>query len=159
VGIVSGDRELEREADRLQALLNLALEDAVLEGRELGVRFYPAAYEFSALDPDENRWEVIAGDPLLQERQLSPDVELLVTIEGHELDLEESRELRDKQLSATEEETQSDEASAYRPQVFLFSSGDLMPPFTVELRRRFGDLRLTLEVAEDGSVEVTRAAF
>lgn len=170
VGITSGDRELEREADRLQALLQLASEDAVLQGRELGLRFYPDSYEFSILDPVENRWQVVALDPLLRERKLAEDVELLVTIEGREIDLDAAREERDERRAAAAEaaaETADDEPeeeeekaeAGYRPQVFLFSSGDLTPPFSIEMRRRFGDLRLTLEVAETGEIELTRDQF
>lgn len=170
VGITSGDRELEREADRLQALLQLASEDAVLQGRELGLRFYPDAYEFSVLDPVEGRWQVVSQDPLLRERKLAEDVELLVTIEGREIDLDAAREERDERRAAAAEaaaESEDDEQdeeeekaeAGYRPQVFLFSSGDLTPPFSIEMRRRFGDLRLTLEVAETGEIELTRDQF
>ncbi|UCG74183.1 MAG: type II secretion system minor pseudopilin GspH [Chromatiales bacterium] len=171
VGITSGDRELEREADRLQALLQLASEDAVLQGRELGLRFYPDAYEFSVLDPVENRWQIALQDPLLRERKFENDVELLVTIEGREIDLDASQEEREERRAAAADKAaesedgeaqpdeDADEDAGYRPQVFLFSSGDLSPPFTVELRRRFGDLRLTLEVAENGEIELTREQF
>ncbi len=171
VGITSGDRELEREADRLQALLQLASEDAVMQGRELGLRFYPDAYEFSFLDPVENRWQIATQDPLLRERKLAEDVELLVTIEGREIDLDAAQDERDERVAAAakaadespddDEEDEEDEAAdaGYRPQVFLFSSGDLSPPFTLEMRRRFGDLRLTLEVAETGEIELTRDQF
>lgn len=166
VGITSGDRDLEREVDRLQALLTLASEDAVLQGRELGLRFYPDSYEFSALDPVEDRWEIVSGDPLLRERRLGADVELLVTIEGREIDLDAAREERDDWQAAgagsgedNEETDDDEETAAYRPQIFLFSSGDLTPPFAVEMHRQFGDLRITLEVAEDGKVELTRDKF
>lgn len=167
LGLTSGDRELEREIDRLEALLQLASEDAVLRGRELGIRFYPDAYEFSALDPVENRWVVVAGDPLLRERKLEQDVELVVTIEGRELDLEKASEERDEWLQANtgqdpdDEEAEEDDEkkAAYRPQVFLFSSGDLSPPFKVEMRRQFGDLRLMLEINEFGEMELTRDSF
>ena len=67
VGLSGGDRDLEREADRMQALLELASEDAVFQGRELGLRFYPDGYEFSQLDPNENEWRVMGNDPLLRE--------------------------------------------------------------------------------------------
>jgi len=167
VGLTSGDRELEREADRLQALLQLASEDAVMQGRELGLRFYPDGYEFSALDPVENRWGVVSQDPLLRERKLEQDVELLVTIEGREIDLEAAQDERDERLNAAAKAADDEEAddeeedtkADYRPQVFLFSSGDLTPPFKIEMRRRFGDLRISLEVAETGEVELTRDNF
>lgn len=169
VGLTSGDRELEREADRLQALLQLASEDAVMQGRELGLRFYPDGYEFSALDPVENRWSVVSQDALLRERKLEEDMELLVTIEGREIDLEAAQDERDERLAAAakaeddeeadDDDDEEDAKADYRPQVFLFSSGDLTPPFKIEMRRRFGDLRLSLEVAETGEVELTRDNF
>jgi len=34
VGVTGGDRELERETDRLVAVLNLAGDEAVMQGRE-----------------------------------------------------------------------------------------------------------------------------
>ena len=162
IGLSGGDRDLEREADRLVALLELASEDAIFQGRELGLRFFPDGYEFSQLDPDEQEWRVMGNDPLLRERTFSEDVEVLLTIEGREVDLDKSADERDEVRLAREEadsDEEDDQDSAYRPQVFVFSSGDLGPPFTLEMRRRFGDLSLTLEVAENGEVEVTRNAL
>jgi general secretion pathway protein H len=170
VGITSGDRDLEREADRLQALLRLASEDAELRGREIGLHFYPDGYEFSTLDPDENLWNVVVSDPLLRERKLEPGVEVVLTIEGRDIDLDAAVDKRDERLAALRErraegEDDADEAAdedtetAYRPQIFLFSSGDLSPAFTIEMRRRFGDLSLILEVDETGNMELTRYAF
>lgn len=172
VGLTSGNRDLEREMDRLKALLELASEDAVLQGREIGLRFYPDAYEFSALDPLENRWEIVVGDQLLRARELPADVSLVVTIEGREIDLDNAAEQRERWLAANskndededetdkeDEDEDGDEKTAYRPQVFLFSSGDLSPPFSIEMRREFGDLRLVLEATEAGELELTRDQF
>ena len=51
VGVAGGtDRELRREAERLETLLALALEDASFQSRELGLRLYPGRYEFSVFD-------------------------------------------------------------------------------------------------------------
>jgi len=161
VGLTGGDRELEREADRLQALLQLASEDAVIQGRELGLRFFPDGYEFSQLDPEDNQWQVMGNDPLLRERSLSPDLELLLTIEGREVDLQGSRDEREEARAEQDEDNtgDSDTENAYRPQVYVFSSGDFEPPFSLELRRRFGDLTLSLDVSADGAVEITRDAL
>ena len=160
VGLTGGDRELEREADRLQALLQLASEDAVIQGRELGLRFFPDGYEFSPLDPGDNEWQVMGNDPLLRERSLSPDLELLLIIEGREVDLQDSRdeweEQRARQDDDEDDSGDRDADNSYRPQVYVFSSGDFEPPFSLELSRRFGDLTLSLDVSADGAVEITR---
>ena len=52
IGVTGSDRDLEREDNRLRALVSLASEDALLQGRELGLTFLEDGYEFALLDPD-----------------------------------------------------------------------------------------------------------
>ena len=47
VGTTGGDRELEQEIERIETLLDLAGEEAVIQGREIGLRFFTDRYEFS----------------------------------------------------------------------------------------------------------------
>lgn len=69
VGVAGGtDRELRRESERLESLLALALEDAVFQSHELGLRLYPQRYEFSTyergdpFDPEDDKWVPIERD-------------------------------------------------------------------------------------------------
>ncbi len=70
--VLGGDHEMDREARRLQAVLGQAREDAMLEGRDVGLRIDALGYDFLRYDGRNERWETVTEDPLLRER-LFPD--------------------------------------------------------------------------------------
>jgi general secretion pathway protein H len=150
VGITGGDRELEREVDRLRALIGLASEEAVFQGREIGLKFLPRGYEFSVFDADENAWVVLTGDDLLSPRDLPEELLVELEIDGRAVVLKAG----DRQQQSSDD----DPDEQYRPQIFIFSSGDVTP-FELLLRRPFQSEGLSLEVTGDGSVELMRDAI
>lgn len=154
VGVVGSDRELEREADRLAALLRLASEDASLQGREIGLQFYQHGYEFSAQDPDTGAWVLLSDDEQLRARELPPELLLDLEIEGRQVNLAAERPPDD-----AEAEVDPGDPSAYQPQIYVFSSGEVTPPFTLRLRRRFGDLVLAVATGDEQLVEVRRESL
>ncbi len=163
IGVTGSDRDLEREADRLRALISMASEDALLQGRELGLTFLEDGYEFSLLDPDENRWVRLAADPVFKARRFDESVEVTVEIEGRELRLLSGEEFND-QFDLDEDDDEEDEDgraddNAFRPQIFIFSSGDLSPEFEVRLRREFQNQVLVITAEADTSMEVTRESY
>lgn len=149
VGVAGRDRELEREADRFRALVDLAAEDAVIQGRELGLRFHRSGYEFSWLNPDEGLWQSLGTDDLLRPRELPDGLELGLEIEGRTV------RLPDAPREAASDAAASG-AAASEPQVFIFSSGDVNPAFRVVLRRTFANEGLAIAVELDGQIDVTR---
>ena len=158
VGVTGGDRELEREVDRLVAILDLAADEAIMQGREYGLRFYPRSYEFSTwfeeLDTseegpqqrDKSRWILLAEDQLLAPRELPEGLQFELELEGRAVVLKDPDRRRD------DDDDDAEDPSDYEPQLFIFSSGD-MSPFTVTVRRRFETDGITLEVDEAGDIE------
>ena len=158
VGVTGGDRELEREVDRLVAILDLAADEAIMQGREYGLRFYPQGYEFSTWfeeldtseeDPqerDKSRWILLAEDELLAPRELTEGLLFELEIEGRSVVLKDPDRRRD------DDDDDEEDSSDYEPQLFIFSSGD-MSPFTVRVRRRFETEGISLEVDEAGDIE------
>ncbi len=148
VGLAGGtDRELRREAERLQTLIGLALEDATFQTRELGLRLYPGRYEFSVFDrgdafnPEDDEW-VPLGDDVFREHAVPEVFGLELEIEGRSVNLERS---------------EKDVEKKYEPQLFIFSSGDISDAFDVRIRSRDDDGRAyTVEVAVDGSTTLVR---
>lgn len=142
VGVAGGtDRELRREAERLETLLALALEDASFQSRELGLRLYPGRYEFSVqVDPEEDQWERISGD-VFAPRELPKVFALELEIEGRAVNLERS---------------EKDVAKKYQPQLFIFSSGDLSDAFEIRIRSTEEDRSYSLAVAIDGKTTLTK---
>ncbi|MDH3977016.1 MAG: type II secretion system minor pseudopilin GspH [Gammaproteobacteria bacterium] len=167
VGIVGNDEELETAAKRLNAHIGLAREEAILQGREYGLRFYPDSYEFSiyrepfedvtqSTDPqndgaepiDISRWIILTGD-LLNTHSLPRGVEPALEIDGNEVILKYKE--NDEAQSGEDAEEDINEDDEYRPQIYLLSSGD-MSPFSVELRREFTNDGILLEFDEFGLV-------
>lgn len=122
------DRELDREGRRLAALIELASEEAVLQGREMGLEFFRDSYRFHVYEPLEGRWTALDGDHQLRSRSLPEGLDLLLELEGRRAEL----------FAAPRD--------AARPQVLLLSSGEVTP-FALELLR---PARARLHLRSDG---------
>jgi general secretion pathway protein H len=111
---------LREETRRLAALLDLAAEDALLESRELAVRFEIDGYRFLRLR--QGQWVDLADPGALRPRQLPEGMELELRLQegGPALDPEEDG-----------------------PQVYILSSGE-MTPFTLRLKTPERDYRYEL---------------
>ena len=116
----SPEELIETEAQRLDRLLQLALEEAILKGQEYGLEFKTDSYRF--LLYFENTWQPLDNDDLLRERQLPQNMELELEIEQIDVLVEEDSADTDKK-----DEEKPD------PQVFLLSSGEITPDFSVRL--------------------------
>jgi general secretion pathway protein H len=56
VGTTGRDTQLDEESRRIEGLIGLLHERALLEGRDFGLRIEPAAYEFLVYEPRRDRW-------------------------------------------------------------------------------------------------------
>ena len=149
VGSFSDDAATEH-ARRLEALIGLATEEASMQGREIGLRFYQHGYEFSARVPELDKdglqiwiWTPLEDDKLLKARDLGEEFAIDLIIEGKEVDLDYERN------------SEPDDDEEYLPQIYLFSSGDLVPPFSSRIRPSFSDHAVLVAAAADGGIEVT----
>ena len=70
VSLTGRDHELEKEGDRLYALLNYAREQAELQTREYGVLFDDDGYEFLVYDNRRTSWRSVFEDDALSARKL-----------------------------------------------------------------------------------------
>jgi general secretion pathway protein H len=149
VGSIADDG-LDEHLRRFETLFGLALEDAGMQGRELGLHFYQHGYEFSArtreVDEEGNSrwiWVPINKDMLLRPRKLDGDITFDVSLEGKEIVLDFER----------------DTEAEYMPQIFVLSSGDVMPPFSLRIRNVFANEGLTLTINEFGETEADTDDF
>jgi len=116
----SPEELIQTEAQRLDRLLQLALEEAILKGQEFGLEFKPDSYRF--LLYFENTWQPLDNDDLLRERQLPQNMEFELEIEQIEVLVEKDSADTDKQGEEKPD-----------PQVFILSSGEITPDFSVRL--------------------------
>jgi len=147
LGILGDDRNLQREARRLSSLIELANDEATIQGREYGLEILQSGYRFVEHDPLLNQWHELLGDDFLRPRQLGEDMEF-------QLFLEDRRVLLDTSAADTErEEEDTDLTDDYLPHILIMSSGDVSP-FELRLLRPSDRAALTLTMSLAGELEI-----
>ncbi len=109
------DRGLEDEARRLQALIVMTGQEAVMQGRELALEFTPDGYDFLAYDGEQ--WQALADDEILRQRELPDGLTLDYQAEGEQMTVGTKKE------------------ESAPPRIYFLSSGEVTP-FLLTLRRR-----------------------
>ena len=123
---------IKKEAQRLERLVQLALEESILRGEEYGLEIFLDGYRFLRFDVTENQWLPLTDDKILRQRELPLDMELEMNLEDTEIVIEMSSDPMKEQTldldSGSEEDSEEEKA---RPQIFLLSSGEITPEFDV----------------------------
>jgi general secretion pathway protein H len=134
VTLTGRDRDLERESDRLFALITYAREQAELQTREYGILFQEDGYEFLVYDVHLAQWRSIFEDDALVARKLPEGLGVKLVVETRPVVLRRPVDAHDK-----------------TPQVMIYSDGDLTA-FSVSLERD-GGLR-SVTVAQDDKGQI-----
>lgn len=164
VGVAGRDQGIGKEVRRMQDLLVLVGEQAVLQGREYGLTFYAHEYGFSAYDYGAGRWEPVLDDPVLAPRKLPADAVVDLYVDGRQVhvaaqpppdrpDQDAEQPTGDKASGAQRAASPKASKDAPMPQVFIMSSGDVTP-FEVHLRPEIGKPGITLQVADSGEAKL-----
>ena len=132
VTLTGRDRDLERESDRLLALINYAREQGELQTREYGVFFQPDSYEFMVYDNLLAQWRTPTEDESFAVRKLPDGLGVKLVVETRPVVLKPPVEPQDKV-----------------PQVMIYSNGDL-DSFAVSLERDGGVRSVTLAPDDKG---------
>jgi general secretion pathway protein H len=147
LGILGDDRNLQREARRLSSLIELANDEATIQGRDYGLEFMASGYRFVEFDPLLNRWYEMIGDDFLRPRQIEEGMEFELFIEDHRI-------LLDAQAAETDrDEDESNLTDDYIPHILIMSSGDVSP-FELRLSRSSDRATLTLTMSLAGELEI-----
>jgi general secretion pathway protein H len=96
------DQRVRDEAERIQHLLNLASEEAILHGRELAMQISQKGYLFVELDL-EGKWVPIANDKLFRQREFPDLFDIELHMWGKKMNMEEEDKFQNiKTLSSGE---------------------------------------------------------
>lgn len=149
LGVLGDDRELRTEARRIQTLLEVAQDEAVLQGREFGIELMRSSLRFVEYDPFLNQWNALIGDDTLRLRQLPDGVEFDLFLEDRRVllefdaaDFDGPGEAANRAISKT-----------YAPHVLIFSSGDVMP-FELHIVREYDQELIILSRDLSGVYEI-----
>lgn len=151
VGLVGDDRELQTEARRFSALVRVASDEAMMQGREFGLEVMQDGYRFVEYDPFSRQWAELFGDDIFRPRQLPERMELELYIEGQRvaLDAEPAR------LQGQDDDRlrRSGPAESYEPHIYLFSSGDVSP-FELRVLQSPGREQVLIRQPSVGTIEI-----
>lgn len=107
-GLLGDDRDLQREVRRLASLIELANDEAMMQGRDYGIEFVRAGYRFVEHDPLTEQWLELVGDEVLRPRELEENAEFELYLEDRRIRLE------DDAADIEIEEEEDDEAPGNR---------------------------------------------
>jgi type II secretion system protein H len=117
---------IKEEALRLDRLIQLALEEAVLKNTEYGLQFNTNGYQFLYYDYAKNRWHPIETDKQLRARELPFEMEIELSIEETNIIVNDNKDSENKDVN------ENDLDQKLRPQIFLLSSEEITPEFSAQ---------------------------
>ncbi len=131
IGVTGRDSQLDEETRRLEGLLGLLHERALLEGRDFGLRVEPTAYDFEVYDPAHDRWLKMNQEHEFRHRQLPKGIGLQLTLDSQIVVLKPV----DSNLTGTQ--------ALPNPQIAIAASGE-GTPFRLTLRREETNARASV---------------
>lgn len=148
MNLIGDDRELNTERNRLATLIEVAQDEAMMQGREFGLEMMTSTYRFVEFDPFSFRWSEILGDDVFRLRELPEGMEFELYIEGKRIILENDP----MEFDDTDEADQSRAGESYAPHVFVFSSGE-STVYEIRLKRPLNDQQLVMRGNVLGEIE------
>lgn len=149
LGNLGDDRELQTEARRITSLIEMASDEATLQGRDFGLEFLQTGYRFVEYDALTGQWSEVFGDELMRLRQLAQDTEF-------DLFLEDRRILLDIDAADSAQNDDADDnylRQDFLPHILILSSGDITP-FRLEIVRNTDRSSVSLGVSANGEISV-----
>jgi len=144
---------LKVEAERFSALLKLAQDDALLNATELGIALTENSYQFVILA--DQRWQPVSNNNILRERKIPDDMEFELELDYQQADLESSvTKIGNVSKVDDVEKFEDSENKKYKPQIYLLSSGEIIPSFRLQFLIPDTDISFSVQGIEDGSIKI-----
>jgi general secretion pathway protein H len=121
VSATGRDSQLDEESRRIEGLVGLLHERALLEGRDFGLRIEPTAYEFVVYDSRRDRWMMLDQEREFRHRDLPKGITFQLQLDSQTVVIKPI----DKNLSS---------GDLPNPQVAIAASGE-GTPFRLTLQR------------------------
>jgi general secretion pathway protein H len=151
MSIRTGDisEHMEIEMNRLQALVRLAKEEAVLQGQVLALAVGENSYRFDVKDIEKDIWSPMQDARVFRERALVPGTHLVLVID----DIEDKKKDEFKlQLSDDKEKKKQQQDDSYQ-RVQIDPSGEMFP-FELIMRNEDDSIEYKLVMGEDGELTI-----
>lgn len=142
ISIHTDDRgeQMETEMHRIQALLKLARQEAVMQNEDIALKVSEHSYSFEVLG--DKGWQPISDDPVFRERKVVDGSELALKVDNLEINFGKQQE-------------DAGEDKIPPPRIFILSSGEVMP-FELILRTTDESLQYSLKADQDGTITLIK---
>jgi general secretion pathway protein H len=150
LGTLGDDRNLQTQARRLTTLLQMATDDATIQGRDFGIEVMTAGYRFVEHDPLLNQWFEVTDDDLMRERKLEEGTEFELVIEEHRVLLEDESQETQREEEDIDERDLTDD---YLPHILILSSGDTSP-FELRIVRSSDRAEVLVRMSAAGELKI-----
>lgn len=144
--ITGADRDLERQALRLEGLIGLLREEALMQNRDYGIVFSETGYRFYVYDYVQLAWVPPPNERIFVDYSLPEALTLELALEDRDVDL------------LHEFDVDIEEDANPEPQVLVLSTGEVSP-FDLRFYRDFNSGRYHLEAAVDGELTIASVGF
>ena len=128
--------KMETEMRRIEALLKMAREEAVMQDEDIALRVNPDNYAFEVLG--DKGWQPITDDQIFRERKVVEGTELALKVDN--LEIKFGKQQKD-----------AGENKIPPPRIFILSSGEIMP-FELILRTLDQSIQYSLKADADGKL-------
>ena len=149
--LIGDDRAVQKQVIKLSTLIDMASDEAQIQGRDYGLEFMQGGYRFVEYDPFLEVWSEVIGDDLLQPRALDEDMIIELFLEDHRVLLQAEA----KDTESDEDEGNRDLTDDYLPHVLIMASGDITP-FRLDIVRLTDELAVGLKIEFGGDLEIVR---
>jgi general secretion pathway protein H len=133
------DSQLDEESRRIEGLVGLLHERALLEGRDFGLRIEPTAYEFVVYDNFRQRWMMMDQEREYRHRELPKGISFQLQLDSQTV-----------VIKPVDRELSSDHVPA-GPQVAIAASGE-GTPFRLILQRDATQARAAVDGDAQGKI-------
>ncbi|MEM7279707.1 MAG: type II secretion system minor pseudopilin GspH [Pseudomonadota bacterium] len=159
LGNLGSDQTLKTEARRMTVLMELASDEAVIQGREYGIRFGQGNLIFYELDLDTGAWEEVQGDDSLRERRLPEAASYRLWVEDREIELDrDAREFPEEDNEKTLDADGNEIKIGPPPHIAILSSGE-MTPFELLIERDFDPTQFIVSGDSFGAIAIKEETF
>jgi general secretion pathway protein H len=133
------DSQLDDESRRIEGLVGLLHERALLEGRDFGLRIEPTAYEFVVYDTVKERWMMMDQEREFRHRELPKGISFKLQLDSQDVVIKPI----DRNLPSG--------AAPPAPQVAIAASGE-GTPFRLTLLRNATQAKATVDGTAMGKI-------
>lgn len=148
-GVLGRDRDMQDQAERLNAILTQAKEECELQGFDVGVRVTDDGYDFLRFDSRKQLWNLISDDDFFAARRLPPGLKFRLWLEGREIILQ-------SRTAGSKNEDSAEDVKQEPPQIMVLSSGDVNS-FKLLFERDGTDTRWQVFSKPDSTLVVEQA--